>query len=54
MSERTEKRRRQNARLEYIERFYEWLASEPPRFRIFKYRCWKRQRPVLNRMGKKQ
>lgn len=46
MSERQEKKRRYNARLEYISHFDKWLESEPPMIRIFAWRKWKKNRPI--------
>ena len=46
MSERQEKKRRYNARLEYISHFEKWLESEPPMIRIFAWRKWKKNRPT--------
>ena len=47
MSERREKQRRINDRLEYIARYNAWLAAEPPKFRILKHRRWRRQQPLM-------
>ena len=46
MSESREHKRRYNLRLEYISRFYNWLISEPPMILIWKWRKWKRERPI--------
>ena len=46
MSEKQMKRRRYNLRLEYIARFDEWLAAEPPMWKFWKWRKWKQNRPV--------
>lgn len=46
MSERQEKKKRYNLRLQYIAEFQKWLDQEPPMFRVFKWRRWKRERPV--------
>ena len=48
MSERREKRRRYNLRLEYIEKFDSWLDQEPPMIRFWSWHKWKKQRPVWN------
>ena len=45
MSESKEHRVRQNLRLTFIAAFYRWLAEEPPMWRVFAWRRWKRQRP---------
>lgn len=46
MSERQEHKKRYNLRLQYIAEFQKWLDREPPMFRVFKWRRWKRERPV--------
>lgn len=46
MSESREKKRRYNARLEYIAAFNRWLSSEPPMILIFSWHKWKKSRPV--------
>lgn len=46
MSERREKRRRLNLRLEYIASFNQWLYDEPPIWMFWRWRKWKRSRPV--------
>lgn len=46
MSESREHKRRYNLRLEYISRFYSWLISEPPMILFWKWRKWKRERPI--------
>lgn len=45
MSERQEKKRRYNARLEYISQFNSWLDSEPPMILLIHWYLWKRRRP---------
>lgn len=45
MSERQEKKRRYNARLEFIVRFNAWLESEPPMILFWRWRKWKDARP---------
>lgn len=45
MSEKQEKRRRINARIDYIEAFAFWLSQEPPMWRIFSWHRWKQARP---------
>lgn len=51
MSERQEHKRRYNQRLEYIAHFGKWLESEPPMWRVFAWRRWKKARPVWRDMG---
>ena len=46
MSERQEKKRRYNRRLEYIAEFQKWLNREPSMLRAFSWHRWKRERPV--------
>lgn len=43
MSERQEKKKRYNLR---IADFNKWLNREPPMWRVFAWRRWKRERPV--------
>lgn len=45
MSEKQEKKRRYNLRLEYIDAYNKWLAKEPPRMFFWRWRKWKKQRP---------
>ena len=46
MSERREKKRQYNEKLEYIAAFNRWLQCEPPIWAIFRRIRWKRARPV--------
>lgn len=46
MSERQEKRKRYNQRLQFIAEHEKWLLSEPPMWKIFAWRRWKRERPI--------
>ena len=46
MSAKREKRRRLNLRLEYIAAFYAWLICEPPHWRFWEWRKWKKARPI--------
>lgn len=46
MSERVEKRKRYNQRLQYIAEVMKWLACEPSMLRVISWHRWKRQRPV--------
>ena len=46
MSEKQEKRRRYNQRLEYIAAFEKWLSQEPPRIFFWRWHRWKKRRPV--------
>ena len=47
MSERQEKKRRYNQRLEYIADFNKWLDTEPSILRSIAWRRWKKSRPIL-------
>lgn len=46
MSEKREKKRRYNLRLEYIRHFSNWLLSEPPMWMFWAWRKWKKARPL--------
>ena len=46
MGEKQEKKRRYNLRLEFIANFAEWLKSEPPMWMFWRWRKWKKNRPV--------
>lgn len=46
MSERQEHKKRYNLRLQYISEHTKWLDREPPMWRVFAWRRWKRERPV--------
>ena len=46
MSEKQERKKRYNLRLEYIAQFQKWLEQEPPLYMVFAWRRWKRERPV--------
>ena len=50
MSEKREKRRRYNQRLEYIADFNKWLDTEPPIVKIIAWRRWKKSRPIFKKM----
>ena len=47
MSERKEKKRRYNQRLEFIAAFDAWLRAEPPMILFWRWRKWKNNRPVF-------
>lgn len=47
MSERQEKKKRYNQRLQYIAAFQKWLDAEPPMIAVIKWHRWKKLRPVL-------
>ena len=46
MSQKRSKKRRYNLRLEYIEKFDEWLNREPPMLLFWKWKKWKNERPI--------
>lgn len=46
MSERREKKTRYNLRLEYIAAFNKWLNREPPYYLFWRWKRWKKERPV--------
>ena len=48
MSEKREHRRRYNLRLEYIAHFEDWLNNEPPMILFWKWKKWKKERPIWN------
>lgn len=47
MSEKQEKRKRLNQKLQYIFAFERWLAFEPPIILFWKWRKWKAARPAI-------
>lgn len=50
MSEKREKKRRYNQRIEYIANFNKWLDKEPSILRLVSWHRWKKARPVFERM----
>lgn len=46
MSESREKKRRYTLRLEYISHFNDWLNNEPPMWMFWRWRKWKKSKPV--------
>lgn len=46
MNGKQEHKRRYNQKLEYIANFEKWLAFEPPKILFWRWRKWKRSRPV--------
>ena len=50
MSEKQEKKRRYNQRLEYIADFNKWLDTEPPILRPIAWHRWKKSRPIFKKM----
>lgn len=51
MSEKQEKRRRYQARLQYIRDVEWWRAREPKKIFIFAWLHWKKQKPERSRYG---
>lgn len=49
MSERKEKKRRYNQRLEFIAAFEKWLLSEPPMWKFWRWRRWRNMRPIYRK-----
>lgn len=47
MSEKQEHRRRREEKLRYLTELTKWLDREPPMWRIFLHKQWKKERPVL-------
>ena len=45
MSEKQEKRKRLNAKVEWMRAFEKWLQEEPSMIRVFKWRKWKKTKP---------
>lgn len=52
MSEKQEKRKRLNEKMEYIAEFDAWLRKEPPRWRIIQWARWKKSRLVLEDLAR--
>lgn len=52
MSERQAHKKRYNLRLEYIEKFNNWLESEPPKVLFWRWIKWKKSRPVWREIKK--
>lgn len=52
MNEKKEKRKRYNQKLEYIARFNKWLESEPPMILFWRWRKWKKSRPIWSYIEK--
>ncbi len=50
MSEKQEKKKRYNLRLEYIAAFEKWLTQEPPRMFFLRWHRWKKRRPIWKEM----
>ena len=46
MSGKREHKRRYNLRIEYIAQFEAWLNNEPPMILFWKWKKWKKERPI--------
>lgn len=46
MSERQERKKRYNQKLEYIAKYEKWLENEPPIINLIAWHKWKKQRPI--------
>lgn len=46
MSEKQEKRKRFNYRFQYVLAMNDWMRKEPPVWKIFARRRWKKSMPV--------
>lgn len=46
MSERQKHKKRYNLRLEYIAKFNKWLEAEPSMVFFWRWRRWKKNRPI--------
>lgn len=51
MSERQEKKKRYNQKLELILRFEVWAASEPPIWMFLRWKKWLASRPQMKNKG---
>lgn len=49
MSAKREKQRRRQLKLEYEYDLLSWLRSKPPRILFWRYRKWKKSRPVFDK-----
>ena len=54
MSESREHKRRYNLRLEFIAEFGKWLDREPPMIFLWRWRKWKKERPVWEEFSKRE
>lgn len=52
MSEKQEKRKRFEQRMEYHAKLKAWLMKEPPMWRIFEWWRWKKTRPVMEGLAR--
>ena len=51
MSAKWHKKKRAWARRAYRTALFKWMRAEPPKWRIFAYRRWKRQKPKHDKYG---
>lgn len=54
MSESREHKRRYNLRLEFIAEVARWLDREPPMILFWRWRKWKKERPIWENFAKKE
>jgi hypothetical protein len=52
MSEKQEKRKRFNQRMEYVAQFNAWLMKEPPMWKFRAWLHWKKTRPVMEDLAR--
>lgn len=52
MSEKQEKRRRFNERMEYVAEFNAWLRKEPPMWKLLSWWRWKKTRPIMEGLAR--
>jgi len=52
MSERQEKKRRFNQKMEYVAQFNAWLMKEPPMWKLRAWLHWKKTRPVMEDLAR--
>ncbi len=52
MSQKREKQIRRIARIQYNVLFRAWISRKPPRWRVFRYMKWKKQKPIYQRIEK--
>lgn len=47
MNQKQAKKRRYNAKLQYIAQFEIWIKSEPPFWNLIAWRRWRKSRPQI-------
>ena len=53
MSEKQERKRRYNLKLEFIAAFERWISEEPPIILFWRWKKWKNSRPIWAEVEKK-